>query len=117
MDNAPFFGDDAVRLDLLRHRAFNLRWAELPLDVIPLTAADPEFPAAPVIRQAVADYTSSGVFSYGPAGGLPLFRESVSRYLDSRQCSVPQPNVRRRACRSGWAAAAQCEPCRRQAQR
>lgn len=93
MDNDSFFGDDAVRLDLLRHRAFNLRWAELPLDVIPLTAADPDFPAAPVIRQAVADYTSSGVFSYGPAGGLPLFRESVSRYLDSRQCSVPPAGV------------------------
>lgn len=93
MDNAPFFADEAVRLDLLRERAFNLRWAELPPDVIPLTAADPDFPAAPVIREAVAEYAASGVFSYGPAGGLPLFRESVARYLDRRQCAVPPGGV------------------------
>jgi len=93
MDQAAFFADDAVRLDLLRSRAFNLRWAELPPDVIPLTAADPDFPAAPVIRQAIADYAASGVFSYGPAGGLPLFRESVARYLDRRHCAVPPAGV------------------------
>lgn len=93
MDNAKFFNDDAVRLDLLRSRAFNLRWAELPPDVIPLTAADPDFPAAPVIREAIADYAASGVFSYGPAGGLPLFRESVARYLDRRHCTVPPAGV------------------------
>ena len=93
MDNAALFVDEAVRLDLLRSRAFNLRWAELPPDVIPLTAADPDFPAAPVIREAIAEYAASGVFSYGPAGGLPLFRESVARYLDRRQCAVPPAGV------------------------
>jgi aspartate/methionine/tyrosine aminotransferase len=88
-----FFADAEVRLDLLRSRAFNLRWAELPPDVIPLTAADPDFPAAPVIREAITEYAASGVFSYGPASGLPLFRESVSRYLDGRQCAVPPAGV------------------------
>lgn len=36
MTAASFFGDDAVPLHLLRARAFNQRWAEQPLDVIPL---------------------------------------------------------------------------------
>jgi len=43
MANLPF-SDDAVPLELLRKRAFNLRWAQQPPDVIPLTAADPDFP-------------------------------------------------------------------------
>lgn len=77
---ASRFGDEAVPLELLRARAHNLRWAEQPADVIPLTAADPDFPAAPVIRQALIDYASSGVFSYGPAGGLSEFRQSVARH-------------------------------------
>ena len=50
------FSDTAVRLDLLRERAFNLRWAEQPREVIPLTAADPDFPAAPAIRDAIVRY-------------------------------------------------------------
>jgi len=32
------FDSDKVNFDLLKSRAFNLRWAELPDDVIPLTA-------------------------------------------------------------------------------
>ncbi len=78
------FQDGAVPLDLLRQRAFNLRWAEQPAGVIPLTAADPDFPAAPVIRQALVDHAGSGVFSYGPPGGLPGFREAVAGYLRLR---------------------------------
>ena len=36
---------------LLRQRAFNLRWATVDEDVIPLTAADPDFPVAAEIRE------------------------------------------------------------------
>lgn len=79
------FSDDAVPLQALRTRAFNLRWAELPEGVIPLTAADPDFAAAPAIREAIAREVAQGVFSYGPAGGLPAFRESVARYLRERR--------------------------------
>ena len=75
------FSDTDVRLDLLRQRAFNLRWAEQPQDVIPLTAADPDFPTAPAIREAIVRYVQDGVLSYGPAQGLPIFRESVANYL------------------------------------
>ena len=38
---AGLFSDGEVPLNLLRERAFNLRWAEQPEGVIPLTAADP----------------------------------------------------------------------------
>ncbi len=92
--NSQAFTDASIRLDLLRARAFNLRWAEQPERVIPLTAADPDFPAAEPIRRAIADYARSGVLSYGPAGGLPAFRESVARYLrEQRRAPVHAAGV------------------------
>lgn len=51
-----FFDDNQVNLDVLKRRAYNLRWAEVDDGVIPLTAADPDFPAAPEIVQAMIDY-------------------------------------------------------------
>ena len=81
MNDLPRFDDGAVPLELLRRRAYNLRWAEQPEGVIPLTAADPDFAAAPVIRQALIDHAAEGVFSYGPPGGLPEFRAAVAHYL------------------------------------
>lgn len=77
----PRFDDAAVPLELLRQRAHNLRWAEQPPGVIPLTAADPDFAVAPAIRQAVIAHAAEGVFSYGPPGGLPDFRAAVAGYL------------------------------------
>jgi aspartate/methionine/tyrosine aminotransferase len=85
------FSDAAVPLSLLRDRAFNLRWAELPPNVIPLTAADPDFPVAPAIREAIAAYAAQGVFSYGPAAGLPSFRASVARYLQETRHAPVDP--------------------------
>ncbi len=79
----PLFSDDSVPLELLRKRAFNLRWAEQPSDVIPLTAADPDFPAAPAIREALVRYVSEGVLSYVPPEGLPSFREAVAQWMRS----------------------------------
>jgi len=54
------FSHDSIRFDLLRQRAFNLRWATVSEGVIPLTAADPDFRCAPEIRKAVIEYTQSG---------------------------------------------------------
>ena len=68
------FGDADVPMTLLRQRAHNMRWATLPEDVIPLTAADPDFAVAPVVREAIVAYAHGGVFSYGPAEGLADFR-------------------------------------------
>jgi aspartate/methionine/tyrosine aminotransferase len=75
------FCDDAVRLDLLRERAFNLRWAQQPADVIPLTAADPDFPVCPAIQERLVRHVRDGVLSYAPAEGLPEFREAVAQWL------------------------------------
>jgi aspartate/methionine/tyrosine aminotransferase len=77
----PFFSDDAVRLDLLRQRAFNLRWAQQPADVIPLTAADPDFPICPAVQEELVRYIQDGVLSYGPPEGLPRFREAVAEWM------------------------------------
>ena len=68
-------------LALLRERAFNLRWATVAPGVIPLTAADPDIPAAPCVRGAIAAYADSGHFSYGPAAGLDEFRAAVAAHF------------------------------------
>jgi aspartate/methionine/tyrosine aminotransferase len=78
------FSDDAVRLDLLRRRAHN-RWAKLPMDVIPLTAADPDFRVAEPISDAVKRAAADGVFSYGPDGGTPGFREAAAGFVQEHK--------------------------------
>ncbi|HXB22397.1 MAG TPA: pyridoxal phosphate-dependent aminotransferase [Candidatus Solibacter sp.] len=88
------FSDDAVPLDLLRERAFNLRWAQQPADVIPLTAADPDFPVCPAIREELARYVSDGIFSYVPAEGLPQYREAVAEWINtSRQIECAASSI------------------------
>ncbi|PRP93604.1 pyridoxal phosphate-dependent aminotransferase [Enhygromyxa salina] len=81
----PRFADDAVNLEVLRERSFNLRWATLPADVIPLTAADIDFPVAQEIREAVKAWIDRGYFSYGPAEGLPEFRAAAATMLRTRK--------------------------------
>lgn len=44
------FNDDQIRFDLLRKYSIN-QWGRYPTDVIPLTAADPDFRAAEEIRR------------------------------------------------------------------
>lgn len=88
MRHADCFSDDQVPLDLLRERAFNLRWAQQPDDVIPLTAADPDFRCAEPIREALARHARDGVLSYTPAEGLPSFRAAVARWMGERK-NVP----------------------------
>ncbi len=89
-----FFSDDAVPLDLLRQRAFNLRWAQQPADVIPLTAADPDFPVCPAIQEALIRYVREGVLSYVPPEGLPDFRETVAAWMrDTRKIDCNAESV------------------------
>ena len=83
--NDPRFADAAVDVATLRQRAFNLRWATLPADVIPLTAADPDFPVAIEIREAIKQWIDGGYFSYGPAEGLPEFRGAAATMLRERK--------------------------------
>ncbi|WP_353480653.1 pyridoxal phosphate-dependent aminotransferase [Haliscomenobacter sp.] len=72
------FTSNTVKLALLKQRAYNLRWATLPDGVIPLTAADSDFPCAEPIQEAVARYAKDGYFSYGPPEGLPELREALA---------------------------------------
>jgi cysteine-S-conjugate beta-lyase len=88
------FSDNTVRLDLLRERAFNLRWAQQPADVIPLTAADPDFPVCPAIQEQLVRYVRDGVLSYGPPEGLPQFRQAVAGWMrDTRQMECTPEQV------------------------
>ena len=78
------FDDDKVNLKALRQKAFNYRWATLDEGVIPLTAADPDFPVAEPIIRAIHDYSKDGYFSYGPAEGLSLFKDAVAAWYQLR---------------------------------
>lgn len=83
------FTDRDVNLPILRERAYNLRWAEQPADVIPLTAADSDFPVAPAVIEALQRYLAPGYLSYVPKLGYPSFRESISRHLKKKDEDVP----------------------------
>jgi aspartate/methionine/tyrosine aminotransferase len=87
------FSDEAVPLELLRRRAFNMRWAQQPAGVIPLTAADPDFTVCPAVQEVLVRYVREGVLSYVPAEGLPEFRETVAEWMrETRglQCAPEQ---------------------------
>ncbi len=86
------FDNENVRLDVLKERAFNYRWAEVPDGTIPLTAADPDYPAAPEIARAMEDYIRGGYFSYTPKLGFPAFRESIARALKARRGEEIDPD-------------------------
>lgn len=79
------FMDENVNLEILKARAYNYRWAEVPDGVIPLTAADSDFPAAPEIQNALIEYIEGGYFSYAPKRGLPEFIRSIASGLKERK--------------------------------
>ncbi|HWB91580.1 MAG TPA: pyridoxal phosphate-dependent aminotransferase [Puia sp.] len=79
------FDPTQIDLPILKQRAYNLRWATVPEDVIPLTAADPDMPCAPQITEAIARFARERYFCYGPAEGLPRFRESMACYFQTKR--------------------------------
>lgn len=82
---------DPIHIDMhvLAQRAHNLRWAEQPADVIPLTAADPDFPASPAIGEAIIRFSKDNYFSYGAPQGQLAFREAMSSFMhDQRRYSI-----------------------------
>lgn len=81
-----------VNLDILKKRAFNLRWATVPEGVIPLTAADPDFPSAPEIAEAIIRFTRDRYLSYGPPAGLPEFKESVASFFTHKRNIPANPD-------------------------
>jgi len=110
MSSTSLFSDDRVRVDLLRQRA-HMRWAALSSDVIPLTAAEPDFPIAKEIREAIREYAEGGLLQYGQRD----LREVIAHKLVERHDLACTPNeivltggaaaamwlVARYACRPG----------------
>ena len=88
------FENQAIDIPLLQSRAFNLRWASVPADVIPLTAADPDFPIAPAIKEAIIKYTTDGYFSYNdPLGYHPLKSALASKYVTQYHTAYHPENI------------------------
>ncbi|MCD6013495.1 MAG: hypothetical protein K0Q79_3357 [Flavipsychrobacter sp.] len=79
------FDNGSINFDILKRRAYNLRWATVPEGVIPLTAADPDFPCAPEIAEDVCRFAKERYFCYGPPEGLPEFRESMAGYFQNKR--------------------------------
>jgi aspartate/methionine/tyrosine aminotransferase/2-polyprenyl-6-methoxyphenol hydroxylase-like FAD-dependent oxidoreductase len=75
------FADDRVDLRVLRDRSYNHRWAVHAPDVIPLTAADNDFPVCQEIIAAVQRYLADGYVPYGPPEGLPELRNAAAEAL------------------------------------
>ncbi len=75
------FSDDQVDLSVLKNRAFNYRWAELEDGVIPLTAADSDFPVAQEIQDTLIDYIKDGYLSYTPKLGSKELRVAIQQHL------------------------------------
>lgn len=87
------FGNETIKFDVLKQRAYNLRWAEVPEGVIPLTAADSDFPVAPEIVDAICEYAKGGYFSYTPKLGFPEFKQSIANALWTRKQEKIDPEL------------------------
>jgi aspartate/methionine/tyrosine aminotransferase len=64
-----------------------------PPDVIPLTAADPDFRVAPEIRAALHTYVEDGLLGYGPPRGLAEFRDTMARVIRERKGVPAAPDL------------------------
>lgn len=87
------FSNKEINLEILKERAYNMRWAEVEEGVIPLTAADSDFPAPREIQEALIDYINGGYFSYTPKRGLPQFKHSMARALKIRKNEDIDPEL------------------------
>lgn len=79
------FTNKEINFDILKERAFNMRWAEVEDGVIPLTAADHDFPVAPEIVNALTDYIKDGYFPYVPNRGMKEFKLAFAKYVKERK--------------------------------
>lgn len=79
------FTNNDINFEALKRKAYNGRWATLEDGIIPLTAADPDFRAAPEIEQGVIDYIKDGYLSYGPFSGLPEFKKNVADHFNQEK--------------------------------
>jgi aspartate/methionine/tyrosine aminotransferase len=82
------FSHSDVDEQQLSQKAYNYRWATVPSDTIPLTAADCDFPIAKPIRDAMIQYVHEGYMNYGPAKGLPALREMIATHRNTSSSCV-----------------------------
>jgi len=87
------FTQENIQLSLLQQRAFNLRWAEQPEGVIPLTAADPDFPCAPEISEAIERFSRDRYFSYVPAEGYQFSGKLQPDIFRIKERRMPVRNI------------------------
>ncbi|MEA4874537.1 pyridoxal phosphate-dependent aminotransferase [Anaerorhabdus sp.] len=87
------FNHSKVNLDVLKKKAFNYRWAEVEDGIIPLTAADPDFPIAKEIQDDLIQYIQDGYLSYTPKLGLPGVCEAISKALKERKNETISPSA------------------------
>lgn len=87
------FNPNNVNLNVLRERAYNLRWAAQPEGVIPLTAADPDFECSDLIVRSINEYIAEGYFSYSPAEGLPEFKQAMHDFLLEKRDFCIDPHL------------------------
>ena len=86
------FTNGDINFDLLKQRAYNMRWGEVEDGVIPLTAADHDFPAAPEIVEALEEYIRDGYFPYAPQRGTREFKEAFARFARERKNEIINPD-------------------------
>lgn len=79
------FSNNDINFEALKRKAYNGRWATLEEEIIPLTAADPDFRTAPEIEQGIIEYLKDGYLSYGPFSGLPEFKKSVADHFNNEK--------------------------------
>ena len=91
MVDTQLFSDERVNIEALKAKAYNGRWAEVEQGVIPLTAADPDFPVAHEITDAIIDYLKDGYLSYTPHTGLESFKHSIARYINTYKSEEVDP--------------------------
>ena len=86
------FTNENIKFDVLRQRAYNMRWAEQDAEVLPLTAADHDFPCAPEVVQALQDYIKEGYFTYTPHRGFPSFKQAIAKAMKERKNEDVNPD-------------------------
>lgn len=88
--SSQLFDDDRVDPRRLR-RGAPLRWGAVDPDVIPLTAAEIDFPVAGEITRAVQEHVTTGVLGYGSPEGSSTLREAAAEVLRERHRVITGP--------------------------
>lgn len=87
------FDHEMIDFTVLKERAYNLRWAEMEDGVLPMTAADTDFPCAKEISDALIRYIQGGYFCYTPKTGFPSLKESIAKAMWERKKEPVDPDL------------------------